>query len=113
MTVLGKSPAWSDAGGACSGYLIEDDGSTLLLDCGNGVVGKLRARRDYGAVHAVVISHLHAGHCLGGAPFSYALTYAPRQPPVPAPPGRGTDRPGRPGLHAAAGARDVVRRVVG
>jgi len=23
LTVLGKSPAWTDAGGACSGYLVE------------------------------------------------------------------------------------------
>ena len=44
ITVLGKSPAWQDAGGACSGYLVEADGRCLLLDCGNGVFGKLRAR---------------------------------------------------------------------
>ena len=58
LTVLGKSPAWTDAGGACSGYLVEAgdgpgararDGRAFLLDCGNGVFGKLRARRDYRA----------------------------------------------------------------
>ena len=37
ITVLGKSPSWQDAGGACSGYLIEEAGTTVLLDCGNGV----------------------------------------------------------------------------
>ncbi len=37
ITVLGKSPAWQDAGGACSGYLVQDEDYTLLLDCGNGV----------------------------------------------------------------------------
>ena len=26
LTVLGKSPSWQDADGACSGYLIEEDG---------------------------------------------------------------------------------------
>ena len=26
LTVLGKSPSWQDAGGACSGYLVEDGG---------------------------------------------------------------------------------------
>ena len=25
LTVLGKSPSWQDADGACSGYLLEDD----------------------------------------------------------------------------------------
>jgi hypothetical protein len=42
ITVLGKSPSWQDAGGACSGYLIKNDGFVLLLDCGNGVFSKLR-----------------------------------------------------------------------
>jgi ribonuclease BN (tRNA processing enzyme) len=42
ITVLGKSPAWQDADGACSGYLIEEDSTCLLLDCGNGVFSKLR-----------------------------------------------------------------------
>ena len=27
LTVLGKSPSWQDADGACSGYLIEEDGT--------------------------------------------------------------------------------------
>ena len=47
ITVLGKSPSWQDADGACSGYLIEEDGTSLLLDCGNGVFSKLRRFRDY------------------------------------------------------------------
>ena len=41
--MLGKSPSWQDAAGACSGYLVEEDGYRLLLDCGNGVFSKLRA----------------------------------------------------------------------
>ncbi len=60
ITVLGKSPAWQDAGGACSGYLVETDGTCVLLDCGCGVFGKLRSHREYWEVDAVVISHLHA-----------------------------------------------------
>jgi ribonuclease BN (tRNA processing enzyme) len=104
VTVLGKSPSWQDAGGACSGYLVEEGGHALLLDCGNGVFGKLRRHRDYVAVDAVVISHLHADHFLDLVPFSYALTYAPRQEcPAPA----------RPTLHAPQGACETFRRVVG
>ena len=113
ITVLGKSPSWQDAGGACSGYLIEEDGSCLLLDCGNGVFSKLRRYRDYTAVDAVVISHLHADHFLDLVPFSYALTYAPRQQPVPVHRWRGTDHPARPRLHAPKGAKETFRRVVG
>ncbi len=113
VTVLGKSPAWQDAGGACSGYLVEDGDTSLLLDCGNGVFGKLRQRRDYTEIDAVVISHLHADHMLDLVPYAYALTYAPRQQPVPVPPWPGTDSPARPRLIAPPGAIETFRRIVG
>lgn len=102
LTVLGKSPAWTDAGGACSGYLVEGvDGRAFLLDCGNGAFGKLRARRHYRDVEAVVISHLHGDHVLDLAPFAYALTVGPEAGSV------------RPALHAPAGAGAFFRRLVG
>src|ERR687894_1927490 len=113
LTVLGKSPSWQDAGGACSGYLLEDDGTAVLLDCGNGVFGKLRERMDYVDVDAVVISHLHADHFLDLVPYSYALTYAPRQQPVPVHRWPGTDNPARPRLITPPGSTETFRRVVG
>jgi ribonuclease BN (tRNA processing enzyme) len=113
ITVLGKSPSWQDAGGACSGYLIETDGTKVLLDCGNGVFGKLRERADYTEVDAVVISHLHADHFLDLVPFSYALIYAPKQQPVPVHIWNGTDEPANPRLIAPPGAQETFRRVVG
>jgi ribonuclease BN (tRNA processing enzyme) len=100
ITVLGKSPAWQDAGGACSGYLIEEDGFGLLLDCGNGVFSKLRRFRDYVDVGAVVISHLHADHCLDLVPFAYALSYGPRE------------HPARPKLYAPCGASRTFSGIV-
>ncbi len=113
MTVLGKSPSWQDAGGACSGYLVEHEGALALLDCGNGVFAKLRQRCDYVDVDAVLISHLHADHFLDLVPYAYALTYAPRQQPVPVAGYPGTDSPARPRLLAPRGAAAVFRRVTG
>jgi ribonuclease BN (tRNA processing enzyme) len=113
LTVLGKSPSWQDAGGACSGYLVEDGDAALLIDCGNGVFSKLRMFRDYVDLDAVVISHLHADHFLDLVPYAYALTYAPRQQPVPVHVWPGTDDPARPLLYAPPGAREVFRTVVG
>jgi ribonuclease BN (tRNA processing enzyme) len=46
-------------------------------------------------------------------PYSYALTYAPRQQPVPVAHWPGTDDPARPQLHAPVGSRETFRRVVG
>jgi ribonuclease BN (tRNA processing enzyme) len=112
ITVLGKSPSWQDADGACSGYLVQDDGYTLVLDCGNGVFSKLRSCCDYVEVDAVLISHLHADHFLDLIPFSYALTYTPRQQPVPVAGWPGTNAPARPELHAPVGATEMFRRIV-
>jgi ribonuclease BN (tRNA processing enzyme) len=97
VTVLGKSPSWQDAGGACSGYLIEEGDIAVLMDCGNGVFSKLRNHVDY----------------VDLVPFSYALTYAPRQQPVAVGGHPGTKFPACPALHAPAGARETFRRVVG
>lgn len=113
LTVVGKSPAWQDVDGACSGYLIDEGGTHVLIDCGNGVFGKLRRFVDYVDVDAVVVSHLHADHFIDLVPYSYALTLAPRQQPVPVPPWPGTDDPARPRLIAPPGARELLRRVVG
>jgi len=114
VTVLGKSPSWQDVDGACSGYLVRDGQTTLLIDAGNGVFSKLRSHVDYVEVDGVVVSHMHADHFLDLVPYSYALTYAPRQQPVPIPPWwEGTDDPARPFLHLPQGGRDVLRRVVG
>jgi ribonuclease BN (tRNA processing enzyme) len=112
LTVLGKSPSWQDAGGACSGYLIEDDGVAVVLDCGNGVFSKLRRFRDYTRVDAVLISHLHADHFLDLVPFSYALTYAPRQQPVAVDRWPGTHCPACPRLIAPPRSQEVFRQVV-
>jgi ribonuclease BN (tRNA processing enzyme) len=112
VTVLGKSPSWQDAAGACSGYLAQQDGGTVLLDCGNGVFSKLRGICDYVDVDAVVISHMHADHFLDLVPFSYALRYAPRQQPVPVGGWPGTDKPARPRLYLPAGGGALLRRVV-
>jgi ribonuclease BN (tRNA processing enzyme) len=63
LTVVGSSPAWPNPGGAQSGYLVEDRGGRLLLDCGPGVVGRLRALDGaWPRIDAVVITHWHLDH---------------------------------------------------
>jgi ribonuclease BN (tRNA processing enzyme) len=112
ITVLGKSPSWQDVGGACSGYLVEDDDTRLLLDCGSGVLAELRRVCDYIDVHGIVVSHMHADHFLDLIPFACALTYAPRQQPVPVAGWPGTADPARPQLLLPPGGGDILRVVV-
>lgn len=95
LTVLGKSPAWQDADGACSGYLVEAADFALLLDCGHGVHSELRRVRE--RVDAVVLSHMHPDHFFGLVPFAYALTIAPS-----------ATRRGRPKLLLPPGGRELL-----
>lgn len=108
VTVLGKSPAWQDAGGACSGYLVEDGETSVLTDCGNGVFSKLRRVRDYTSTSAVVISHMHADHFFDLIPYAFALVYAPRQQPVPVARWSGVENPPRPSLFLPPGGLKVA-----
>src|ERR1041385_6735293 len=63
LTVVGCSPAWPNPGGAQSGYLLEDGGGRLLLDCGPGVLARLRATdADWPRVDAIVVTHWHPDH---------------------------------------------------
>src|SRR3954469_1800700 len=64
LTVIGSSPAWPNPGSAQSGYLLESDAEPrrrLLLDCGPGVLGRLRANGDT-RVNATAITHFHLDH---------------------------------------------------
>ena len=105
LTVLGKSPSWQDADGACSGYLIEEDGTRSCSTAATASSRSCGASATTREIDAVVISHLHADHFLDLVPFSYALTYAPRQQPVPVDRWPGTDNSGAPEPVRAARAR--------
>jgi ribonuclease BN (tRNA processing enzyme) len=63
LTIVGCSPAWPNPGSAHSGYLVEA-GGRLLLDCGPGVLGKLREENEHNwpSVDSIVISHWHLDH---------------------------------------------------
>lgn len=109
ITVLGKSPAWQDAGGACSSYLLEEDETVVLIDCGNGAFSKLRAQRDYLDVDAIFVSHMHADHFFDLIPFAYALLFSPRRV---GPDGFPASPPGpKPKLYAPPGARATLTAI--
>ena len=111
VTVLGKSPAWQDAGGACSGYLVTEGDRALVVDCGNGAFAKLREHIDYTDVDAVAVTHMHADHFFDLFPFAYGLLLTPRQQPVPVAGWPGTDDPARPRLIVPPGAGATFRSI--
>ena len=76
LTVVGCSPAWPNPGGAQSGYLVEGDGR-VLLDCGAGVLAKLREREDWPRIDAICLTHFHLDHWGDVVPWVWALWFGP------------------------------------
>jgi ribonuclease BN (tRNA processing enzyme) len=97
VSVIGCSPAWPNAGGAQSGYLVEGDGR-LLLDCGPGVLARLRAQDGgWPRVDAVAITHFHLDHWGDLVPWIFGGAFGP-----------GRDAP-RPQLWLPPGGRQRLR----
>jgi len=94
LTVIGCSPAWPNPGSAHSGYLLETDGRRLLLDCGPGVLARLREREPWPAVDAIAISHLHLDHVADLVGWLWGAVMGP---------GRGAPKPA---LWLPAGGRE-------
>jgi len=62
VTVLGCSGSYPGRECPCSGYLIQDGTSNVLVDLGPGCLGSLQHHLDLSEVTAVVLSHSHADH---------------------------------------------------
>jgi ribonuclease BN (tRNA processing enzyme) len=75
VRVIGSSPAWPNPGSAQSGYLVEDGDRRLLLDCGPGVLGRLR--KEGLTVDAIAITHFHLDHWGDLVPWSWLVAYGP------------------------------------
>lgn len=88
LTVLGNTGPYPAAGGACSGYLLENGSSKIVLDMGNGVLSNLLRICKIEDISAIVLSHLHPDHISDLFVLRYALEfkgltvplYAPSQP---------------------------------
>jgi ribonuclease BN (tRNA processing enzyme) len=76
LTVVGCSPAWPNPGGAQSGYLVEGPGQ-LLLDCGPGVLGRLREREPWPRLDAIAITHFHLDHWGDLVPWVWGAMFGP------------------------------------
>jgi ribonuclease BN (tRNA processing enzyme) len=81
LTIVGCSGSLAGPLSPASSYLVqaEHDGRTwsLVLDLGNGALGALQRHVDPTTVDAVVLSHLHADHCLDLCGLYVAQKYSP------------------------------------
>ena len=92
LTVVGCSPAWPNPGGAQSGYLVEGAGR-LLLDCGPGVLARLRQREPWPLVDAIAVTHFHLDHWGDLVPWVFGASFgagrSAKPPELWLPPGGG------------------------
>ncbi|MDP9408469.1 MAG: MBL fold metallo-hydrolase [Actinomycetota bacterium] len=101
LTVLGCAGSYGRADAACSAYLLEHDGFRLLVDFGPGGLGALQAQVGVFDIDAIVVSHLHADHCLDLASYVVARRYHPDGTPPPLP------------LHGPAGTPERLAGIYG
>jgi len=113
LTVVGCSGSYPGPDSPASCYLLEaeHDGRTwrVLLDIGSGALGALHRYADPLEIDAVLLSHLHADHCLDLCGYHVLRRYHPSGPqprlPVWGPEGtadrmaRAYDLPLDPGMH--------------
>ncbi|NUR90800.1 MAG: MBL fold metallo-hydrolase [Nonomuraea sp.] len=95
LTILGGRGAWPTATEACSGYLLQHDGYTILLDPGYGTAQVLQEYVTPEEVDAVVVTHGHPDHCADLNPLLRARAFGERDPAPLA-------------VHAPDGALDAV-----
>lgn len=124
VTVVGCSGSVPGPASAASCYLVEVDGPDdgagngelrtwrVLLDLGSGALGPLQQYLDPMSLDAVLLSHLHADHCLDLCGLYVMLKHSPAGPrprrriPVLGPSGTGRrlarayDLPDDPGMSA-------------
>src|SRR5690554_3434426 len=75
LRVLGNNGPYPKAGGTCSGYLLENKNTKVLLDCGNGVFSKFQNVCKLEELDAIVLSHLHPDHISDVFILRYALQF--------------------------------------
>jgi ribonuclease BN (tRNA processing enzyme) len=80
LTVIGCSGSYPGPMGPASCYLLEHDDHRIVLDMGNGAFGPLQSHLDVlhdDGLHGVVLTHLHADHCLDVCAMHVARVHRP------------------------------------
>lgn len=72
VTVLGFWGGYPEAGEATSGYLLEQEGYRLLVDCGSGVLSQLQEHMEIEELDGVILSHYHHDHIADIGVLQYA-----------------------------------------
>ena len=81
LTVLGSGPAAPQPDSPASGLLVESGTTAILLDCGQGVAGRLVRHLEPSRLTAVIIGHMHADHFVDLTALRYRFDWGSRSNP--------------------------------
>ncbi|HEY2505033.1 MAG TPA: MBL fold metallo-hydrolase [Streptosporangiaceae bacterium] len=80
VTIVGCAGSFPGPDSAASCYLIDAGGFRVALDMGNGALGALQRYAGLAEIDAILLSHLHADHCIDMCAYSVAQNYHPDGP---------------------------------
>lgn len=81
LTVIGSGTAAPEAGHVCSGFLLHAAGSSLLMDCGGGVVHSMaRIGVAWQDITHLLLTHFHNDH-IGDVPLLFFAWKHGMRPP--------------------------------
>jgi ribonuclease BN (tRNA processing enzyme) len=81
LTVLGCSGSVPGPESPASGYLLRAEGTSVVLDLGNGSFGALQRYLDPFSLDGLILSHLHPDHCADVSALTVYRRYHPEPPP--------------------------------
>lgn len=88
LVTLGTAAAGvPKSGDAGSGHLLEEGDTRLLVDCGNGILGRLVDHTPLERLSGVYLSHLHHDHVADLYPLALWARFTRHRLPVFGPPG--------------------------
>ena len=73
LTILGMNGPFPAAGGATSGYLVQNGDTRLQLDLGCGTLARLTALTAPEGLTALIFSHWHFDHCSDVLPLIFRM----------------------------------------
>ena len=83
IEILGSNATAPSASGPASGYLVRTPTGNILVDAGPGVMAEYCARHELDQLRAIVVTHLHADHCLDLMALAYRWTFPTLLPRIP------------------------------
>ncbi|MGI6565949.1 MAG: MBL fold metallo-hydrolase [Firmicutes bacterium] len=79
LRIIGRSSPYAGPGEAAVGYVVDNEGGHMMLECGTGVVAKYLQRYKLSELQGVIISHLHPDHSADLFPLGFAILHSLQQ----------------------------------